>query len=114
MSEVHPHACGENHFMRIYNPESPGPPPRVWGKLGIMGLLVSAMRSTPTRVGKTRTLYTLSLYHTVHPHACGENVLGQKFPALQTGPPPRVWGKLLADYKRLRAEGSTPTRVGKT
>ena len=51
-------------------------------------------RFTPTRVGKTETLWEMSPTETVHPHAGGENLWA-------------AW----AEAEVLRF---TPTRVGKT
>ena len=132
---VHPHACGEND---VYGdaPNAPtGPPPRVWGKLAASPEAGDGWRSTPTRVGKTSDLVFLQTLHTVHPHACGENLVahpgvgkfgrstptrvGKTYSRAWThgyahGPPPRVWGKQIR-LELCRADSrSTPTRVGKT
>ncbi len=91
-------------------------------------------RSTPTRVGKTRSDSYRQNIPTVHPHACGENDTACKRGMVCIGPPPRVWGKPDRDYFIDRRYGppprvwgkhvcvshgdrcprSTPTRVGKT
>ena len=54
-----------------------GPPPRVWGK-----------RTAPR---PTRRQWS------VHPHACGENILDLVWLEANAGPPPRVWGDIFAD-----------------
>ena len=91
---VHPHACGENFSTGSGISYSSGPPPRVWGKpcqttyrlrerpvhphaCGENNRICirhrKRMRSTPTRVGKTKKLL-IDI-------------------TLDQGPPPRVWGK---------------------
>ena len=71
--EVHPHACGENNWAGGDYGCRHGPPPRVWGKQLYSIHLVSNLRSTPTRVGKTTVSVCPSYCSSVHPHACGEN-----------------------------------------
>ncbi len=69
---------------------------------------------TPTRVGKT---CLPSRWHRVtpdHPHACGENAISLSSCLMAFGSPPRVWGKRVGDIVGVRANGITPTRVGKT
>ena len=90
---VHPHACGENtrHFVRAER--ECGPPPRVWGKLEWWMQYGLLCRSTPTRVGKTPDREMVCEPRTVHPHACGENILDSSHSIANSGPPPRVWGK---------------------
>ena len=93
VSEVHPHACGENFLRPNSQLDVKGPPPRVWGKRHYIVYDVESKRSTPTRVGKTSLGSYQSLYRRVHPHACGENFLFGVRVSRFVGPPPRVWGK---------------------
>ena len=92
-----------------------GSPPRVWGQHE------RASTRTPG--------------HSVHPHACGDNLVlkcqspqavgspprvwGQREVWVDawwssSGSPPRVWGQPLAQRGRYRAGRFTPTRVGTT
>ena len=113
-SEVHPHACGENIWYRGRCSGLFGPPPRVWGKLCFLFMVLISYRSTPTRVGKTEPEQRIIKPLTVHPHACGENRRRRAHSAMPIGPPPRVWGKLHNKLYARRHIRSTPTRVGKT
>jgi len=70
---VHPHACGENVRTTPISARHAGSPPRVWGKLVLVVVVISASRFTPTRVGKTGRRLVLRIEDEVHPHACGEN-----------------------------------------
>src|SRR5690606_37824005 len=70
---VHPHACGENIDGLVAVKRVRGPSPRVWGKLELPRRTRGALRSIPTRVGKTRAPTKCPAGLTVHPHACGEN-----------------------------------------
>ena len=111
---VHPHACGENRpsFLPAYS--QIGTPPRLWGKLYAAGEYVGVQRYTPTPVGKTRRITANRPGLSVHPHACGENVLARDDNfnlyrytptpvgktarsvvaiSVVTGTPPRLWGK---------------------
>jgi len=110
---VHPHACGENGSLigghqrkrgpppRVWGKQNlytiqldcKGPPPRVWGKHTVGPYQITRLRSTPTRVGKTRFALPSNSSVTVHPHACGENKPNRRQTRLAKGPPPRVWGK---------------------
>ena len=93
---------------------SSGSPPRVWGKPAVRWSACLFVRFTPTRVGKTcLTLYPSSSA-AVHPHACGENQTWAADYSVQTGSPPRVWGKLSSPTFFLFSCWFTPTRVGKT
>ena len=71
-----------------------GSPPRGWGKLLDWIEGDTALRFTPTRVGKTGLALFLGGALTVHPHAGGENARG--------------------DVGSDVVERFTPTRVGKT
>jgi len=50
----------------------------------------------------------------VHPHACGENVLNPYLGTGQLGTSPRVWGKQNATGLSDQSPRYIPTRVGKT
>ena len=73
-----------------------------------------AERFTPTLVGKTRRLLRPSRWRSVHPHACGENSVFSKMRGSSAGSPPRLWGKLEAQFIDRQGIRFTPTLVGKT
>ena len=111
---VHPHACGENLTNRKTSLWLLGTPPRVWGKPVSPVNLYISLRYTPTRVGKTKTDMPDSELFSVHPHACGENVMAPLFFLALLGTPPRVWGKHVMNKIKAMMARYTPTRVGKT
>src|SRR5690606_33697430 len=111
---VHPHACGENLPSRFCAWLFSGPPPRVWGKHGVLPANRQDQRSTPTRVGKTLATPVFYQILPVHPHACGENPFDRRSRPSPSGPPPRVWGKRERRRQHRIRHRSTPTRVGKT
>ena len=69
----HPHAGGENQPLRQRHNLDGGPSPRGWGKLLRNEFKAPALRTIPTRVGKTVPLPTGFIPATDHPHAGGEN-----------------------------------------
>ncbi len=74
-STVHPHVCGEYELGRVCQPVDYGSPPRVWGILTNISIMV----------------YLLS----VHPHVCGEYLIKNIRQNRHGGSPPRVWGILV-------------------
>jgi len=90
----HPHVCGENVQVSVYNRGGVritptcvgktsrlsgmeiiliGSPPRVWGKLPFCYTICITNRITPTCVGKTKTTIEVDPEGEDHPHVCGEN-----------------------------------------
>ncbi len=76
----HPHAGGENLIAHRSLPESSGPSPRGWGKLGGDASNYAVQRTIPTRVGKTETASGSRVSSSDHPHAGGENTGSSKAP----------------------------------
>ncbi len=111
---VHPHACGENGIGEQIAQQLAGPSPRVWGKRPYGEVIGYLLRSIPTRVGKTIASRCGLTPQSVHPHACGENVLVAVGLANADGPSPRVWGKPQQISEAYSCTRSIPTRVGKT
>ena len=130
----HPHACGEDPRRMQAAQVCRETPPRVWGRLGVGPHAQADARNTPTRVGKTTTAPRSCRRPRKHPHACGEDgfLIASISFSLETPPrvwgrpsrlsilgliretPPRVWGRQRATTDARRADGNTPTRVGKT
>ncbi len=132
--QKHPHGRGEDGlplgFLGLYRET----PPRAWGRLDVLIEMAAdeetpprawgrphqhltqhvVPRNTPTGVGKTAFLSSVSHLSQKHPHGRGEDVAtaGATSEALET--PPRAWGRL--DTIRLPAIEirNTPTGVGKT
>ena len=111
---VHPHACGEYLNRRTASEDGDGSSPRVWGILDGRKNRGTVDRFIPTRVGNTRRPGSICWAGAVHPHACGEYLLGHYLVIFKGGSSPRVWGI------RRRSTGHgcrcrfIPTRVGNT
>ncbi len=71
-----------------------GPSPRVWGEHGDPDLNSRCLRTIPTRVGRTTRCTGIAAVKADHPHACGENWVGDSEGSRTNGPSPRVWGEL--------------------
>ena len=100
---VHPHVCGEgvlpSAFLSIQN----GSPPRVWGRRSRWTPGAGRCRFTPTCVGKARGVSASIGMVTVHPHVCGEGVVGE--PRRQVDPrfTPTCVGKAPGPRRTCRA-----------
>jgi len=70
-----------------------GSPPRVWGQLVLPAQAFQFERFTPTRVGTMPTIGSRGGTTSVHPHACGDNVVVTDPDLDEIGSPPRVWGQ---------------------
>ena len=90
---VHPHGCGENGPSTRRSIETPGSPPRVWGKCRLKTRRPRLRRFTPTGVGKITLPFSGCSLVSVHPHGCGENTIFVYLTSVSAGSPPRVWGK---------------------
>src|SRR6266508_4527753 len=110
---VHPHACGDDLGAVFPLIGAGGSPPRVWGRPLSSPARSPRGRFTPTRVGTTAgvayhaylqrftptrvgtTLFCLKSHklQTVHPHACGDDLILGRASRACDGSPPRVWGR---------------------
>ena len=93
-SPDHPHAGGENEVRDRKIEGVLGSSPRRWGKLDGGDGLGFLIRIIPTQVGKTVCRYSSWSSISDHPHAGGENNLGQRYTGVNYGSSPRRWGKL--------------------
>jgi hypothetical protein len=77
LSRLHPGATRSQSqpCMTSSQVKSRGSPPRSWGKLVWSQQANDCGRFTPTRVGKTSRPLSSWEPTSVHPHACGENLL---------------------------------------
>ena len=92
--KVHPHACGEHHWLRHSHASHAGSPPRMWG--------------TPLPIAHSWRRFA------VHPHACGEHGQQSSVRRHDVGSPPRMWGTHRRSTQRRVACRFTPTHVGNT
>ena len=58
---------------------------------------MAVVRFTPTRVGTTNSASSSARPPAVHPHACGDDLPYELGDLLESGSPPRVWGRLATD-----------------
>ena len=89
-------------------------PPRAWGRPPVAPKPHPAQGNTPTCVGKTQLMRSLSIESEKHPHVRGEDGLALALLYRNPETPPRAWGRrrcLAAVSPRGR---NTPTCVGKT
>ena len=114
VSQDHPRACGENTFNAASGISLKGSPPRMRGKLQLLGFYKFAHRITPAHAGKTMsTPYVLSGARD-HPRACGENLQGGILIDTPEGSPPRMRGKQWLLKSLVRCRRITPAHAGKT
>src|SRR5690606_12826185 len=91
-----------------------GSPPRAWGRPRHILLCEASSRFTPTCVGTTRRCVRSAPCRTVHPHVRGDDFHCARMEFIDSGSPPRAWGRrcqadLADDPARF-----TPTCVGTT
>jgi len=113
-ASVHPHVRGEYsqrlHFLAIRI----GSPPRAWGILVGVVVVISSDRFTPTCVGNTLWLLCEPSPAPVHPHVRGEYRAHAQLHNPQVGSPPRAWGIRLGRGQSAAQWRFTPTCVGNT
>ena len=68
----HPHPCGEKLKFKQFHLCLLGSPPPMWGKVREVYRTYSALRITPTHVGKRVVGVTPIIFAKDHPHPCGE------------------------------------------
>ena len=110
----HPRACGENQASFSHLRLKRGSPPRMRGKLRLVGYRHHTHRITPAHAGKTLRKYMRSYSGADHPRACGENPRRRHTRRTATGSPPRMRGKpkCIGDFQV--AGRITPAHAGKT
>src|SRR5437899_3192697 len=89
ISPDHPHASGENGHLSPFAPAVHGPSPREWGELGLGDERQGALRTIPTRVGRTTRRTSVGTPTPDHPHASGENSIARAIRDNTDGPSPR-------------------------
>ena len=116
MTPVHPHACGENDILQEIIDAWDGTPPRLWGKHLRGRVNAVGGNGTPPRLWGKHNVRIASRRraNTVHPHACGENILlGTTPPRVGKmiwiyGTPPRLWGKRCRTITGITARDDKP------
>ena len=110
---ITPHVCGEKKEKNSLTTNSRGSPPRVWGKVDTCNSPSLRYWITPTCVGKRAKSTSSRLLRRDHPHVCGEKFGTLIIAVLDTGSPPRVWGKDVWQTAYGDSRRITPTCVGK-
>ena len=110
----HPRGCGENSDKDLLNFFKSGSPPRMRGKLQSFSMFQVSYRITPADAGKTRIFRADQRRNQDHPRGCGENCPGVSVPAVGTGSPPRMRGKLVFASCYCNVTRITPADAGKT
>ena len=111
---VHPHACGEHLDLLTQIAVSAGSSPRMWGTRTVDEYTQLRGRFIPTHVGNTTMRYSASGWTTVHPHACGEHLIGKAYRYTRSGSSPRMWGTRWSSLPESTLRRFIPTHVGNT
>ena len=110
---VHPHACGEISYLKLYPNRCDGTSPRLWGDFLFDILSPVLKRYIPTLVGRFMTIVAKNRHTSVHPHACGEIGTDRPFRLGRPGTSPRLWGDLPRRKEPCALLRYIPTLVGR-
>ena len=110
----HPHVRGEDHIAECICAMAVETPPRAWGRLNSLHRNPLPCRNTPTCVGKTRLMRSLSIESEKHPHVRGEDHNQPFATDKNQETPPRAWGRRAGGHRKGNDVRNTPTCVGKT
>jgi len=110
----HPRACGEDLGGIARDGAPVGPPPRMRGRLVQQLQDTTEGGTTPAHAGKTDTFWPAAGLWWDHPRACGEDSGTEMIESPNSGPPPRMRGRLDQARQRATDKGTTPAHAGKT
>ena len=114
MPQDHPRVCGEKSKNSNVRCKRRGSPPRVRGKGSAHRPHFFQKRITPACAGKRAALRAVRAVRRDHPRVCGEKA-GRGLRASGTGgSPPRVRGKVPANFLAALYAGITPACAGKS
>ena len=109
----HPRVCGEKRSIWARGSVRRGSPPRVRGKVCVIGRAARVGGITPACAGKSIRNAPSSVLFGDHPRVCGEKFFPKGLQIGGEGSPPRVRGKAAHWAKAVSAEGITPACAGK-
>ena len=109
----HPRVCGEKRWKTAAALLMSGSPPRMRGKVCVIGRAARVRGITPAYAGKSeRTDWTITC-HRDHPRVCGEKPAPRQRAASCRGSPPRMRGKGFPAALSCRRARITPAYAGK-
>ena len=91
-----------------------GSSPRMRGKRGACGTTRGRGGLIPAHAGKTARYWTIRVWGSAHPRACGENAITAGRPTAISGSSPRMRGKLNRRLTIAGGPGLIPAHAGKT
>ena len=109
----HPRLCGEKQGDVACWKMDTGSPPPMRGKDFCSTDFPAIIRITPAYAGKSRAFIKQIQNVWDHPRLCGEKPLSTGHPALHTGSPPPMRGKVQLTMLALCAIRITPAYAGK-
>ena len=110
----HPRVCGEKIPSSLNWPMFLGSPPRVRGKVSLIGVTDTAPGITPACAGKRRCTAASVVWSWDHPRVCGEKFFVDEVLPGDTGSPPRVRGKVKWETWQAIGFRITPACAGKS
>ena len=105
--------CGEKLHCRLGSGCFLGSPPRVRGKVSLIGVTDTAPGITPACAGKRADFSEATQWEQDHPRVCGEKPWRGSSYFDVSGSPPRVRGKAGSVALPVRCSGITPACAGK-
>ena len=99
--EKHPHVRGEDLGKDEAPEVAAETPPRAWGRPAWEQLAASGDGNTPTCVGKTARGHPSGQSAGKHPHVRGEDCAQSSGMAMPMETPPRAWGRLFTNRRRM-------------
>ena len=114
LRQKHPHVRGEDGPVTWMLARCKETPPRAWGRPVVGAVPTRTDGNTPTCVGKTEVGDSCTVSAEKHPHVRGEDHHHGRKAKARAETPPRAWGRLTSGHQAGRANGNTPTCVGKT
>ena len=112
--QKHPHMRGEDLVVRRVRVADVETPPHAWGRRNWFDCTATALRNTPTCVGKTGNRVMSILRRWKHPHMRGEDSCTRLRASVALETPPHAWGRPPPWALGVVLVGNTPTCVGKT
>ena len=91
-----------------------GSPPRMRGKDGVNDSAQAVTGITPAYAGKSGFVSAVHLAIRDHPRVCGEKALSTFSSRKNSGSPPRMRGKVIAEAGHHQIGGITPAYAGKS